>query len=205
MDKFTLAIEALVPEFEKIEEVLVVYVYGSVARGDSSLRHSDLDLLVVVNSAKAGERLKKMIDRTIIPIGAKLGVKVHPEYQGINVRHEDRTLLAKMIEEGRIIFSRGVFSLDNQQLGLKAYLVYEFSSKESASKTMFSKVLHGRKSWYLKNGKKIEKDYKGIADNDGIISLGRGALLVRKDRQNDLEQTFRRFGVSFTLKKMVYG
>jgi predicted nucleotidyltransferase len=205
MNKFEETISALIESFQGIKEVLTVYVYGSVARGDYSLRHSDLDLLIFIDKPGVGERLKKKIDDIIIPTGSKLGVRVHPEYQGHIIRQEDRTLIAKIIEEGRIIFSRGLLCFNDKQLGFRPYLVYEFSSKDSSDKTTFSKVLHGSKSWYYKEGKKIVKKYTGIADNKGIILVGRGCLLIRKDKQKDMELVFKRFGIKFELKKILYG
>ena len=44
--------------FPKIKEILVVFVYGSVARGDHSQRHSDLDLFVILKRKKVTEKIK---------------------------------------------------------------------------------------------------------------------------------------------------
>ena len=56
-----------------------------------------------------------------------------------------------------------------EQIGLKQFILYEYHLQNCKRKTMFSKTLHGRKSWYLKKGKKVVKKYPGIADNEEII------------------------------------
>ena len=76
--------------------------------------------------------------------------------------------------------------------------------KDSQNKTMFSKALHGRKSWYYTGKKKIVKEYKGIADNERIILLGKGHLMVAKEKQKDIEMLFQRFKVVYELVRVVY-
>lgn len=204
-DKFELAISELIKEFSRHKEILVVYVYGSVARGDYSLRHSDLDLFIVLNKKQLPEKLKEKISERIIPSGLGCGVKVHPEFQGLEIKPDDQSLLRKMLEEGKIIYASGVFTFSGEQLGLKQYLIYEYSLKDSPQKSYFSKALHGRKSWYYQDKEKITKEYSGVVDGEKIIFLGKGALLVVKEKQKDMEQMFNKFKVNYTIKKLVYG
>jgi len=203
-NKYSLVIGELIKEFSNIDKVLVVYIYGSVARGDFSLRHSDLDLFIVINEKHPPKALKQKINNKIIPIGLKFGARVHPEYQGLIISKEDYTLIKKMIEEGKIIYSAGIFNLMNNQIGLKQYIIYEFSSDKSKRKSYFSKILHGKRSWYYKGKEKITKEYPGIIDNESIISLGRGALLVIKEKQKIIEELFKEFEIDYKIKRVIY-
>ncbi len=204
-NKYSKTINRLVEElFPNIKEILVVFLYGSVARGDYSLRHSDLDLFIVLKNKLVHEKIKEKLDGLILPIGYKEGVKIHPEYQGTEIRSEDRTLVEKMIEEGKIIYSSGIFTFDYEQVGLQQYLIYDFSLKNAVNPTMFSKVLHGRKSWYWKREEKVIREYPGIIDQKGILELGKGVLMVIKSRDKDLKQILERFQVEYKLKKIVY-
>ncbi len=198
---FEAALKEAVSAFSEFKDVLAVILYGSVARGDYSVRHSDLDLFVVVKS----EGVKKKISDKITKICLKHAIRAHLEFQGLKVKDEDRTLLEKMIEEGKVIYSSGVFVFDGKQIGLKQYILYSFSSKDSKLKTLFSKALHGKKSWYYKKGKKIVKEYSGIIDNDSVVSVGKGGLLVVRDRKEDIEGMFSNFDVKFKVVKIVYG
>lgn len=202
-NKFEKAIENLkVNVLPKLDEILVVFLYGSVARGDYSLRHSDLDLFIVLKKKRVTEKTKEKLDNKIIPGGYQFGVKIHPEYQGTETRGEDRTLIQKMIEEGKIIYSSGMFSFNFEQIGLKQFIIYEYSVGKG--KTMFSKILHGRKSWYYKGKKKVVKEYEGIINGEEIIGLGKGVLMVVKEKEKELKKNFEKFGIDYKFKKMVY-
>jgi len=204
-DKFEYAIANLISEFPRHKKILAVYVYGSVARQDYSLRHSDLDLFIILNQKKADETSKERLAESIISISSKFGVKAHPEFQGRETKKEDQTLLRKIIEEGKCIYSSGFFTLAGEQLGLKQYIIYEYSLKNSPQKSYFSKTLHGRKSWYYQGSTKIMKEYKGIADSKDIIILGKGALMAAKEKQKDVELLFNNFKAEYRIIRIVYG
>src|SRR3989338_8082649 len=204
-NKYSKTINRLIADvFPNLKEILVVFLYGSVARGDYSLRHSDLDLFIVLKNKLVNEKVKERLDELILPLGYKEGVKIHPEYQGIEIQHEDRTLVQKMIQEGKIIYSTGVFTFDFQQVGLQQYIIYDFWLKKAVNPTMFSKVLHGRKSWYWKRKEKIIKEYPGMIDGKEIIELGRGVIMVHKGKEKDLKHIFEQFKVEYKLRKIVY-
>ena len=202
---FESAIESINVAFSEFKEVLVVILYGSVARGDFSRRHSDLDLFVIINKRIVNDTIKRRIEKKISSICFKYAVRAHLEFQGTLIKSKDKSLIEKIIEEGRVIYSSGVFFFNNKQIGLKQYILYSFSSKESSKKTLFSKALHGRKSWYYKKRKKIVKEYKGVIDGFSIVSAGKGGLLVVKDRQKDIERMFDDFNIKFKVVKIVYG
>ena len=204
MNKFEEALQALKKGFAHEKEIRVAYVYGSVARGDFSERHSDLDIFMVINKKMVTKKIEERINNIIVPLGLKYGLNVHPEYQGTDIKEEDQTLVKKIIEEGKIFYAAGVFTFTSQQVGLKQYIIYSYSLRDSKNKTMFSKALHGRRSWYYRGKKKIVKEYKGITDNEQIILLGKGCLMIAKDRQKDVEELFKRFNVVYTIVRIVY-
>jgi len=201
---FESAINDIKIAFSQFKEVLVVILYGSVARGDFSRRHSDLDLFVVINKKKVNEKIKKKIDEKISQICFRHAVKAHLEFQSTEIRMDDRTLIEKMIEEGKVIYSSGTWFFNNKMIGLKQYILYSFSAKNSNKRTLFSKTLHGKKSWYYKGKKKIVKEYPGIIDNENIILISRGGLLISKEKQKDIEFTFQKFNIDYKIKKIVY-
>jgi len=201
---FSGVVGELQKSFMTFKEILTVYVFGSAARGDYSKRHSDFDLFIVVKTDKAAVSLQERINKVIIPIGLKNGVKVHTEYQGTKIRKEDVSLIKKMIEEGKVIYSSGVFVFDSIQLGLKQYILYDISLKNAPQKTLFSKILHGRKSSYYSGKKKVTKSYSGIAEGSKIILVGRGAMMVESELRKEIEDLFKKFEVDFKVNRIVY-
>ena len=185
--------EALVEirKLRKIKEVFAVILYGSVARGDYSIRHSDIDILVILSEAKA----QKKVDRIINKLNLKYRVRIHPEYQNKEIAQEGHTLLWKMLEEGQLLFSKGFWFMNQKDLGLNAFRLYrcDTSSLDKVNRVMMSRALHGRKG------------FKGVIDNVSIIDSGRGGLLVRKDKWKDIEMLFNRFKVKYKVEKTVYG
>lgn len=201
---FESAIEDVKIAFSYFNEVLTAILYGSVARRDFSRRHSDLDLFVVINKKKIGNGLKRKIDEKIASICFRHSVRVHLEFQGIAIKDQDRTLIKKIIEEGKVIYSSGIWTFNNKLIGLKQYILYSLSAAHSKKRTLFSKVLHGKKSWYYKGKEKIVKEYPGIIDNENIMLIGRGGLLVSKEKQKDIQYTFQKFNIDYKIKKIVY-
>ncbi len=202
-NKFDSTLSLLQEKFPSHKEIQIVYLYGSVARGDYSLRHSDLDLLLVL-SCNVNKKIEEKIKNIFIPLGLQNGVKVQIEFVGKKITEEDHSLLRKVIEEGKVLYARGAVVFDHLQLGLRQFIVYSYSLKKSTQKSYFSKVLHGRKSWYYDKGKKVVKEYPGIIDNNFIFELGRGALLVAKEQQKDMIRVFEQFGVVYEIKRIVY-
>lgn len=204
MDKFKKTLDELNRKFTEIKEIAIAILYGSVARGNYSLRHSDLDLFLILNKKEATEAVKNKINDKIMPIGSRNGVKIHIEYQGSNIKGEDQTLIEKMIEEGKVIYSKAFMIFPTDKIGLKQYIIYEFHSDKPQIKTRIAQILRGRKSWYFKNKKKIVKSYKGIADDKNIILIGKGAVMVAKDKQKDMVEMFERLGIDYKIKKIIY-
>jgi len=174
----------------KVKGVFAVILYGSVARGDYSLKHSDIDIFVVLSSD-----VKNKIDSLVNDINLKYRVKVHPEYQGIDVKHEDQTLLCKMFDEGKVLFSRGFWFMNKRNLGLESFRLYRFdtSSVGKINRVMLSRALHGRKG------------LNGLIDGISIIDSGKGGLIVRKNLFKDIESFFDRFKVKYKIVKTFYG
>lgn len=173
------------------KEIFAVILYGSVARGDYSIRHSDIDIFVLIENGKSKDKINKTIDK----LSLKYRARFHPEYQTLDIKEEDHTLLWKMFEEGKVLFSRGIFFIDKKKLGLDAIRLYRFdtSSIDKVKRVMFSRALHGR------------KNQTGLIDGILVIDSGQGGLLVKKNMFKEVEQMFDRFKIKYKVTKTVYG
>ncbi len=192
MNKIEEAIKDIKKRLSHIKEVFAVILYGSVSRGDYSIRHSDIDILIILEDIQAKNKVESIIN----DINIQHRIKIHPEYQTREIKHEDQTLLCKMFEEGKLLFSRGFWFIDKEQLGLKAFRLYRFDTKEisKVNRVILSRALHGR-----------NKKYKGLIDDISIIDSGKGGLMIRKDRFKDIEGLLSRLNIKYKVKKTVYG
>jgi len=190
MNKIEEAIESIKKRLPKVKEVFAVILYGSVARKDYSLRHSDIDLFIIMDNIKA----RKKAERIINDICIKCRVRIHAEYQSSQVRNEDQTLLWKMFEEGNILYSKGLWFMDQKNFGLQAFRLYRYDTAAlgKVKRVMMSRALHGREG------------FPGIIDNIDIIDTGKGGLLARKNRFKDIESLFTRFGARYKIIKTLY-
>ena len=159
MTKFKETIKEIKRRYKGDNRVLKIVLYGSVARGDYSERHSDLDIFVVISSNKIAKKLEKELTE----IGVKYGVKVHPEFQGKETTIEDHTLLQKLLIEGKVIvdnYAKLLYNID--AFGLKPYYIYEYNAFKSKKRTLFSKLLHGKKVKYRRKGEIVKIKYPGL-------------------------------------------
>jgi len=191
-DKIQDAVKNANKELSKVRGIFAVILYGSVARGDYSTRHSDIDLLILIENNEA----KKKSEQIILKINTRHRVNIHPEYQTYNTTQDDQTLLCKMFEEGKVLFSKGIWFMNKKHLGLNAFRLYIFDTTNinKVKRVTLSRALHGRK-----------KKEEGIIDNTIIIESGKGGLLVRKDKSKDIESMFKRIGVKYKVKMTLYG
>jgi len=191
MDKIRLAVEDIEKELKKIKSIFAVILYGSVSRGDYSVRHSDIDILIILETNKEKDIIKKIIGR----LNIKHRVKIHPEFQISAVSREDETLLCKMFEEGKVLFSRGFWFMDKDKLGLKPFRLYIFDTKNTnkVNRVILSRALHGRIG------------YKGIINDASVIYSGKSGLLVRDDMWVDIESLFKRLDIKFRIERILYG
>ncbi|MFH1065773.1 MAG: nucleotidyltransferase domain-containing protein [Nanoarchaeota archaeon] len=198
MNKFQSIIPEIIDAFSLFKEVLSVILYGSVSRGDYSERHSDMDLFIVINRKMVNSRLKELIEKKISSIGIKNGVNIHMEFQPILISEDDHTLLRKIIEEGKVIYSSGMWVVQSGKLGLSMYNLCEYSteSAEQKTRTKLTQILHGRKF--------PKGNIQGIIDNETIISVGRGVLIIRADRAKEIETLFARINVPLRTNKIIF-
>ncbi|MBS3122944.1 nucleotidyltransferase domain-containing protein [Candidatus Woesearchaeota archaeon] len=224
MNKFNIALGKLYTIFEDYKEIIAVYLYGSVARGDFSLRHSDLDLFIILNQKKSLKKSAEIISNIITNIGFQHGVRVQIEFQGLNVNDVDKSLLRKVMIEGRLIYSSGFVTFDKYKIGLKAFSIYKYFNPNKNQRARFSQILHGYKSFYYKTidniksiksmgnpktqqklkKERITKEYKGIIDNKDIIEIGKGAIMVSNEKEKYIKKLFDDFEIEYKFEKMIY-
>jgi len=170
--QFETLIASLKRELRKIKEINAVVLFGSFARGDYSIRHSDIDIMIFIDRAEKDKKLEEKIRKKIINIGLGKELSIHSLFQYKKIEEEDKSLMLTIAKEGKVIFTKKTLVISGNLLGLKEYSLVKFdtSKVKPVIKNKLQRFLHG----YTIKGKK----YKGIVDEEKILTAGKGAIIV---------------------------
>lgn len=174
-EQFESLIVSLKKKLPSVKEINTVVLFGSFARGDYSIRHSDVDIMIFVDKEKKDTKLEEKIRKKVIDLSLGKELSVHPLFQYKSLEDEDKTLMQTIAKEGRVIFSRKTLVISNDILGLKEFFLIKFDSAgiKPVTKNKLQRFLYG----YTMKGKR----YQGIVDDDKVISAGKGAVIVHQD------------------------
>lgn len=205
-EKFNQALEETAGYLKKNKKVLAIILFGSMARGEVSPRHSDIDLFVFIDLAKSDAELEKKLLAKAIEVGNKYKVIIHLTFQYRKVEEEDKSLIKKLVQEGRVLYSKKMLIISDELLGFKPFELIIFDTKGTTQlqRTKFSRFLHGAKLWYKKDGKKVVKKYEGIIDNKEIFGAGKGALLIAAKEVEKFQELAEEIGVKVRSKGLFY-
>lgn len=162
-------------ELYNIKEIDAVVLFGSFARGDYSERHSDIDMMIFLDSKEKNTKLEEKIRKKIINIGLGKLVTVHTIFQYRRIEEEDKSLLLTIADEGKTIFSKKSIIINEDIVGLKSnYLIkFDTTAADQIKKNKLQRFLYGYKV--------EDKKYEGIVDGEKVISAGKGAIIVPQE------------------------
>lgn len=205
-EKFRQALQEIVKLLKKEKKVSAIILFGSMARGDFSPLHSDIDLFVVIDSTKEVPLLEKDLSLKAIESGNKYKTTLHLTFQYLKAKREDQSLLRKLAGEGKVLYSKDLLIVSKELLGLKPFELIIFDTKEASQlqRTKFSRFLHGATLWYKKGEEKVIKEYKGIADNKSVFEAGKGALLISVDKVEKFQELAEEMGIKVKSKGLFY-
>lgn len=205
-EKFQQALGEMLSLLKKEKTISAVILFGSMARGDFSPLHSDIDLFVVVDSEKGVPALEKELSMKAINTGNKYKTTIHLTFQYLNASKEDQSLLRKLSGEGKVLYSKDLLIISKELLGLKPFELIIFDTQDATQlqRTKFSRFLHGATLWYKKEGKKVIKKYRGIADNHSVFEAGKGALLISVDKVEKFQELAEEMGIKVKSKGLFY-
>ena len=162
----------------KFEKINAVILFGSYARGDYSVRHSDLDIMIFLDENEKDIGLESKILKKIMEINLGKLVSIHTVFQYKSVKEEDSSLLLTISNEGKTLFARKSVVINDKILGLKSYhiIVFDTSGLDQVKKNRLHRFLHG----YSANGKKV----KGLIDGEKVFAAGKGAIVAPEETAN---------------------
>jgi predicted nucleotidyltransferase len=168
-------INLLKKELPKVKAINALVLFGSFARGDYSPRHSDIDVMVFLDTARKDPVLEEQIRKKVIQLSLGRSVNIHVVFQYQSVEQEDKSLMLTIAKEGEVLFARKTMVLSRNLLGLTPYYLIKFDTAkcQPVVKNKLQRFLHG----YTING----KHYAGIIDGEKVMGAGKGAVLVPEE------------------------
>jgi predicted nucleotidyltransferase len=183
-------------ELSKIKEINAIILFGSFARRDYSVRHSDIDLMIFLDAKD--EKQEEKIKRKIIALNLGKAMHIHALFQYTKIEDEDRSLMLTIAQEGKVLFARKSIVISQNILGLKPFILLRFDTAGLAPviKNKLQRFLYG----YTIKGKK----YQGIVDGENVVSAGQGAIIIPQDMQKKTMLFVEKIGVKVIQKGKFY-
>jgi predicted nucleotidyltransferase len=177
----------------KIDDVRVVVLYGSFARGENTSR-SDIDVLILTTNRTTQEKIQDQI----IELENEIGRRIQPTIRTISeLQKTDTGLLQNIFQEGKILYLREPTEVPSTLLlRQKPFLIYTFkiTGLDQKEKARFNRQL------YPRNRKGYS--YKGFLQEINGRKLAAGCIIVPFSQQDKIEKFFKKYKVTFTQLKV---
>lgn len=185
-------------ELQKFKEINALVLFGSFAREDYSVRHSDIDLMVFIDTEKKDTMLEEKVRKSIIKHSLGKLINIHAVFQYKKVDEEDRSLMLTVAREGRVMFAKKTIVLSYNILGLKPFVLLRFNTAgvKPVAKNRLQRFLYGYK---IKG-----KQYKGIIDGENVLSAGQGAIILPEEMVDKITLFARHAGIDVVQKGKFY-
>ncbi len=193
--EFDEKISAAVKTLYGIPGVVLLALYGSVARGEHD-RRSDIDLLMVYESRSA----QALAYNAVLKLLSELDVKVQLHETNIeDMASEDSVFVENVLREGIILIAKPRFRIPVEKvLSLKPYSLFTYSVRG----LKHGQVMALRRALYTYRGekkagsKKYTYEYRGVVSRYGK-KIGRSCFIVPNQVAGDVRKVFERIGVPY--------
>jgi len=186
-------LKKIAKELSKIEDVKVIILYGSLARGEFTSR-SDVDLFILTTDYNT----QKEIHDKVIELESEIGRNIQPTIRTLAELHKtDTGLLQNIFQEGKILYLREPSDIPSAiLLQQKPYLIYSFqiSSLLQKEKARFNRQLYEQ----TREG----YNYKGLLQEIGGQKLSAGCVMMPYEQKDKIEKFFKKFKVKFEQLKV---
>ena len=154
-------VDAAVRRLKDMPRLRAVVLFGSCARGDED-KHSDIDLLIVLDARNPKQHLKEVVER-ISPVDPE--GKISPRVT--NFRDYDASFFQNALREGKLL--HGSLVVLGSTLGLKPYRLihYDLSELKNTTKVRISRRVHGYST--MKGGKTYR--YPGLVEEKDVAVM----------------------------------
>lgn len=182
------SLSEIVNAIKTVDGVIGVILFGSVARGEAD-EGSDIDLFVLFvdedsmrrNEWEVTRRVPSEVFAQIICACPSTLEKVNPVF------------LQSVLEDGLILYSQYPLIFKSRLMNATAFLIVRYSLeglpqkvKQKLSYRLFGSEVGGRR-------------YFGLVEQGGGRHLGRGCLLIQKEKAEDILNALSECGVKYEI------
>jgi len=187
VSKFEKAVE-FAEKIKRFPEVLQIILFGSVASGEGH-RDSDIDIAVVYSNKK------EKVMSEIIGLSSE---EIQLTHLSIKDLPKEAEVTGALAGEGLILYGRPI-TITAKELELKPKLLisYDLSSLEYKDKMRINRAFFGGKSTSNYKGKKYETKTRGTVNEKGIEKIGKGVLLVSREKAIKVTGILKRFNAKW--------
>ena len=176
-------LKKIVKELSAIDDVKLVILYGSFARGDYGPK-SDIDLFILITKEDA--ILINDIQNKIINLEEKIGRSIQPVIRTEKeLKKTDTGLIQNILQEGKLLYLKEPFEISAADITKqKPYVIYTFrlNSLDQKTKAKFNRELYTRT--------KEKRIYQGLLQKIDGERLSPGCIIVPFDKRNIVEKSF---------------
>ena len=191
MRKLKKIYKEIAQKFSAINEVKLIILYGSYARGDFGPK-SDIDLFILVSNNSVLENIQNAIIRIEEKIGKSIQPTIRTEEE---FKKTDSGLLQNLLREGKILFLRNFYEISAVELlKQRPFILYSFRINllSQKKKAKFNRELYSRA--------KKKYAYQGLLQRLGGEKLASGCILIPFRKRNLLEIFFKKYKIEYESK-----
>ena len=187
-EKLQIAIE-FTEKIKHIKGVLMVVLFGSVARGEAR-PDSDIDIGIIYSH---NEKFEVM---------SKINPFKHKDIQITLIQVKDlpkeTELVGAISGEGLLLHGSPMYIQAKKiKLEPKVLFNYDLSGLLQTDKVKFSRALYGSVSTSINNQKVYQTKTQGVTSELGIEKISKSVLLAERRKASQLTSVFKRFKVKY--------
>jgi predicted nucleotidyltransferase len=171
-----LELEKVIEFLKKKKEILTVILFGSYARGEYSIKHSDIDLYLIVDKDLEDDfnaKFKYESDFSNKIAQLKLKVPFHFVFQYNTINKHSTLLRYNLLKEGKILFERKKVFFTKSYFDIEEYL--------------FLKIDYGNKVQYQKSNLKIS-----LLKKPYVLFMDFGYICIKKEFLREFHELSRK-------------
>ena len=177
-------------EISDFGNVLYLFLFGSVARGDADKR-SDVDFCVVISDDN-----KKKISSVALDLEKKYDKSIQLVISR-NFSKLDKYFITQLFKEGVLLYAKSPL-VRIKDIGFSGFALFSFSLENlnQSEKMKIKRILYGYST--VKKGRKLYKSSsEGLVSSLNGFFIGKGAILIPSSKAKIIEDIFNSRKVKF--------